>query len=159
MLAKIFSGTTVGLDGVLIEVEVDIAERGFPGFTIVGLPDKSVDEAKERVRAAIINSSFSMPDTRLTVNLAPADIPKVGSAFDLPIAVGILAASGMIKKEKLKDCLFLGELSLKGDLRKVPGVLPIVLMAKKKRINEIFIPLEKIISSLNPQKKIKNLKG
>jgi len=144
MLAKIFSGTTVGLDGVLIEVEVDIAERGFPGFTIVGLPDKSVDEAKERVRAAIINSSFSMPDTRLTVNLAPADIPKVGSAFDLPIAVGILAASGMIKKEKLKDCLFLGELSLKGDLRKVPGVLPIVLMAKKKRINEIFIPLENV---------------
>jgi len=144
MLAKIFSGTTVGLDGVLIEVEVDIAERGFPGFTIVGLPDKSVDEAKERVRAAIINSSFSMPDTRLTVNLAPADIPKVGSAFDLPIAVGILAASGMIKKEKLKDCLFLGELSLKGDLRKVSGVLPIVLMAKKKRINEIFIPLENV---------------
>jgi len=140
MLSKVFSGTTIGLDGVFIEVEVDVAERGFPGFTIVGLPDKSVDEAKERVRAAIINTSFEMPDTRLTVNLAPADIHKVGSAFDLPIAIGLLAASGMIKKDQLKNSLFLGELSLEGKIRKVPGVLPIALMAKKKKISRIFVP-------------------
>lgn len=142
MLAKVFSGATIGLDGVLIDVEVDVADRGFPGFTIVGLPDKSVDEAKERVRAAIINTSFEMPDTRLTVNLAPADIHKVGSAFDLPIAIGILAASGMIKKNLLKNSLFLGELSLEGNVRRVPGVLPISLMAKNKKIERVFIPLE-----------------
>lgn len=142
MLSKVLSGATIGLDGVLIEVEVDVAERGFPGFTIVGLPDKSVDEAKERVRAAIINTSFDMPDTKLTVNLAPADIHKVGSAFDLPIALGILTASGIVKKDILKDSLFLGELSLEGKTRRVPGVLPITLMAKKKKINNVFIPLE-----------------
>ena len=106
MLAKIYSGTVIGLDGILIEVEVDVAAQGFPGFTIVGLPDKSVGEAKERVRAAIINASFKVPDTRITVNLAPADIPKVGSAFDLPIAVGILSAGGVIKKENLSYNLF-----------------------------------------------------
>ncbi|GIW64411.1 MAG: magnesium chelatase [Patescibacteria group bacterium] len=142
MLSRVFSGTTLGLDGILIEVEVDVAERGFPGFTIVGLPDKSVDEAKERVRAAIINCNFKMPDTRLTVNLAPADIPKIGSGFDLPIAIGILAASGLIKKDELNQSLFLGELSLEGKIRQVPGVLPIVLMAKKKKITNIFIPVD-----------------
>ncbi len=144
MLAKVFSGATVGLDGVLITVEVDVAERGFPGFTIVGLPDKSVDEAKERVRAAIVNTSFEMPDTRLTVNLAPADIHKVGSAFDLPIAVGILSAAGMIKKESLKNSLFLGELSLEGEIRRVPGVLSISLLARSKKINNVFVPLNNI---------------
>ncbi len=142
MLAKVLSGTTIGLDGVLITVEVDVAERGFPGFTIVGLPDKSVDEARERVRSAIVNTSFEMPDTRLTVNLAPADIQKVGSAFDLPIAVGILTAAGMVKKESLDDCLFVGELSLEGTVRKVPGVLSISLMAKSKKISRVFVPAE-----------------
>jgi len=138
MLAKIFSGTTIGLDGVLIEVEVDVANRGFPTFNIVGLPDKAVDEAKERVRAAIVNTGFSMPDSRITVNLAPADIPKVGSGFDLPIAIGILAASGKIKTDLLFQSLFLGELSLKGELRQVPGALPIALMAKNKKIKNLF---------------------
>ncbi|MCX7955547.1 MAG: YifB family Mg chelatase-like AAA ATPase [Patescibacteria group bacterium] len=144
MLSKVFSGATIGLDGVLIEVETDVAERGFPGFTIVGLPDKSVDEAKERVRSAITNSGFKMPDTRLTINLAPADIPKTGSSFDLPIAIGVLTASGVIKKESLKNSLFLGELSLEGKIRQIPGVLPIVLMAKKKKITKVFIPQENI---------------
>ncbi len=141
MLAKVLSGTTIGLDGIMITVEVDVAERGFPGFTIVGLPDKSVDEAKERVRAAIVNTSFEMPDTRLTVNLAPADIHKIGSGFDLPIAVGILTAAGMIKKESLKNSLFLGELSLEGEMRRVPGVLSICLLARSKNIAKIFLPL------------------
>jgi len=139
MLAKILSGTTFGLDGILIEVEVDVANRGFPTFTIVGLPDKAIDEAKERVRAAIINAGFSMPDSRITVNLAPADIQKVGSGFDLPIAIGILAASGKIKTDLLLNSLFLGELSLKGEIRKVPGVLPIALMAKDKKIKNLFL--------------------
>ena len=144
MLAKIFSGTVIGLDGILIEVEVDVASKGFPGFTIVGLPDKSVAEAKERVRAAIVNAFFKVPDTRITVNLAPADIPKVGSAFDLPIAVGILSAGGMIKKEILSDSLFLGELSLRGDVRRVPGAISIALLAKSKKIKKIFVSRENI---------------
>ena len=139
MLAKILSGTTIGLDGVLIEVEVDVANRGFPTFTIVGLPDKAVDEAKERVRSAIVNAGFSMPDSRITVNLAPADIPKAGSGFDLPIAIGILAASEKIRTEILFESLFLGELSLKGEIRKVPGALPIALMAKERKIKNLFL--------------------
>ena len=101
MLAKVISGTILGLDGLLVEVEVDVATKGFPKFNIVGLPSKSVDESKERVRAAIINAGYEMPDTRITVNLAPADLPKEGAGFDLPIAVGILAAAGMIKKERV----------------------------------------------------------
>src|SRR3972149_3075920 len=130
MLAKVFSGTTIGLDGVLIEVEVDVAGKGFPTFTIVGLPSKSIDEAKDRVRTAIENVNFDMPDSRLTVNLAPADIPKEGSGFDLPIAVGILAASGYVDKDRLSKSLFLGELSLEGKVRRVPGVISVALLAK-----------------------------
>ena len=85
MLARIFSGTTIGLDGVIIEIEVDIANKGFPSFNLVGLPNKAIDESKDRVRTAIANVGLEMPDSRLTVNLAPADIPKEGSSFDLPI--------------------------------------------------------------------------
>ena len=144
MLAKIFSGTVIGLDGILIEVEVDVASKGFPGFTIVGLPDKAVGEAKERVRAAIVNASFKVPDTRITVNLAPADIPKVGSAFDLPMAIGILSAGGVIKKEILSDSLFIGELSLRGDVRKVPGAISIALLAKSKKIKKSFVSRENV---------------
>ena len=141
MLAKIFSGTTIGLEGVLIEVEVDVADRGFPTFTIVGLPNKAIDEAKDRVRTAIVNANFEMPDSRLTVNLAPADIPKEGSLFDLPIAVGILSAGGMlVQTPLLKESLFIGELSLKGEVRKVPGVISIAIMAKEKGIKNIFLP-------------------
>ena len=142
MLAKVNSGTTIGLDGVLIEIEVDVAGKGFPSFTIVGLPDKAIDEAKDRVKTAICNAGYEMPDSRLTVNMAPADIPKVGSSFDLPIAIGILAAQGFIEKEDLKNNLFIGELSLEGKLRKVPGTISITLLAKKKKIKSIFLPLE-----------------
>lgn len=140
MLAKVHSGTTIGLDGVLIEVEVDVAGRGFPTFTIVGLPNKAIDEAKDRVRTAIVNAGFEMPDSRLTINLAPADIPKEGSGFDLPIAIGILAACGMIKKEALEDDLFIGELSLEGNLRPIPGVISLAILAKEKKIQTIFLP-------------------
>ncbi|MFA5135772.1 MAG: YifB family Mg chelatase-like AAA ATPase [Patescibacteria group bacterium] len=142
MLAKVFSGTTVGLDGVLIEVEVDVASRGFPTFNLVGLPSKAVEEAKDRVRTAITNTSFDMPDSRITVNLAPADLRKEGSSFDLPIAIGILAASGMIEKDILNFALFIGELSLEGKLRKIPGMISIALMAKEKGISTLFVPLE-----------------
>jgi len=142
MLAKVFSGTTIGLDGVLIEVEVDVAGKGFPTFTIVGLPSKSIDESKDRVRTAIENVSFEMPDSRLTVNLAPADIPKEGSSLDLPIAVGILAACGYVEKDRFDRSLFVGELSLEGKVRIVPGVISIALLAKKLRITDLFVPTE-----------------
>ncbi len=140
MLVRVFSGAVIGLSGKLIEVEVDVASRGFPTFTIVGLPSKAVDEAKDRVRTALKNISFSMPESKLTVNLAPANLPKEGSSFDLPIAIGILAASGKLMTNEIEDSLFIGELSLKGNLRPVPAVLPIVLMAKEKKINSVFIP-------------------
>lgn len=147
MLAKVFSATTIGLEGRLIEVEVDVASSGFPTFTIVGLPNKAIDEAKDRVRTAIINSSFAMPDSRLTINLAPADIPKEGSGFDLPMAIGILVACGMIKRDLLGKSLFLGELSLEGKIRKVTGVLPISLLAKKIGLENVFIPQENLLEA------------
>lgn len=140
MLANIMSGSVVGADGVLIEVQVDVAERGFPTFTIVGLPSKAIDEAKERVRTAIVNSSCEMPDSRITVNLAPADLPKTGSGFDLPIAIGILAAHGTIRLEEFTHCLCIGELSLEGNLRKTPGILSIIACAKEKGITSAFVP-------------------
>lgn len=141
MLAKILSGTTVGLEGILIDVEVDVANKGFPTFTVVGLPSKAVDEAKDRVKTAIVNTSFEVPDSRVTVNLAPADIPKEGSSFDLPMAIGILVASGMVKKESVVESLFIGELSLEGKLRQVSGVISIALLAEKEKIKKIYLPI------------------
>lgn len=140
MLSKILSAVTLGLDGAIIKVEVDVAERGFPTLTIVGLPNKAIEESKERVRTAIKNSSFDMPETRITVNLAPADIPKEGSLFDLPIAIGILTSAKLIDRGFLKDSLFVGELSLDGKIRPVAGVLPIVIKAREKKIKNVFVP-------------------
>lgn len=140
MLSKIFSGGTFGLSGILIDVEVDIASQGLPAFNIVGLPDKAVEEAKERVRAAIKNSGADFPPRRITVNLAPADLPKEGPAFDLPIALGVLFASEQIPKKDLSKSLFFGELSLDGSLRHTAGVLPIVLLARENDFKEIFLP-------------------
>lgn len=142
MLSKVCSATTNGLEGVLIEVEVDVANRGFPTFTIVGLPNKAVDEAKDRVRTAIVNAGYEMPDSRITVNLAPADIPKIGSAFDLPIAIGILASLNLITQKSLHNSIFVGELSLEGKLRKVPGIISLALLAKEKSIQNIYLPTE-----------------
>lgn len=140
MLAKVFSGTTVGLSGVLVETEVDIASQGLPALNIVGLPDKAVEEAKERVRAAIKNSGADFPPRRITVNLAPADMPKEGPAFDLPMAVGILRASEQLPHQNLTKCLFFGELSLDGGLRHTAGALPVVLLAKENGFSDIFLP-------------------
>ena len=141
MLSKIVSGATIGLDGCLVEVEVDAPEEGLPSFNIVGLPDKAVEESKERVRSAIKNSGASFPDGRVTVNLAPADLPKVGPVYDLPIAVGILVASKQIPPID-SNSLFFGELSLDGSLRRTNGVLPIVYLAREKKIGKVFVPKE-----------------
>lgn len=139
MLAKISSGATVGLDATLVDVEVDIAEVGLPSFTIVGLPDKAVEESKERVRSAIKNSGADFPISRITVNLAPADLPKAGPAYDLPIALGILIASGQINPD-VSSSLFFGELSLDGSLRHTNAILPLAFLAKEKRFKKVFVP-------------------
>lgn len=139
MLAKVYSGAAVGLDCVPIVVEIDIASQGLPNFTIVGLPGKAVEEAKERVRSAIKNSGAEFPPKRITVNLAPADLPKVGPGFDLPIALGILLASGQLGAN-LEKTLVLGELSLDGSLRHTNGVLALAMMVKNKKFTSIFLP-------------------
>jgi len=139
MLAKITSGATVGLDAVLVEVEVDIPNEGLPSFTIVGLPDKAVEESKERVRSAIKNSGADFPVSRITVNLAPADLPKAGPAYDTPIALGILIASGQIAPV-VADSLFFGELSLDGGLRHTNGILPMAYLARDKGYKNIYVP-------------------
>lgn len=140
MLSKVNSSAVVGLDAVPVEVEVDIAAQGLPSFAIVGLPDKAVEEAKERVRSAIKNSGADFPSKRITVNLAPADLPKEGPSYDLPIALGILIASEQLPKVDIADALFLGELSLDGRLRHTNGILPQVLLAKLKKLKHIFLP-------------------
>lgn len=141
MLAKVYSSAVIGLDAVPIEVEVDIASQGLPNFTIVGLPDKAVEEAKERVRSAIRNSGADFPARRITVNLAPADLPKEGPSYDLPIAIGILVASGQLQAD-LSHSLFAGELALDGRIRSVTGILPQVLLAKAQGWQSFFLPEE-----------------
>lgn len=142
MLAKILSGAVVGLDAVPVTVEVDISARSLPSFTIVGLPDKAVEESRERVRAAIKNSGAEFPDHRITVNLAPADLPKAGPAYDLPIAVGMLIASGQLAP-LVSTGLFIGELSLDGSLRHTNGILPLTMMAKEKNLTHaLYVPME-----------------
>lgn len=139
MLAKVYSGATNGLESVLVEVEVDIYKRGLPCFTIVGLPGKAIEEAKERIRSAINNSNLQFPQHRITINLTPADLPKEGPAYDLPMALGLLLASQQIKAD-FSDAIVLGELSLDGSLRHTKGVLPLVLLAKEKGFKKLFLP-------------------
>jgi len=139
MLAKVFSAAVVGLDAIPVEVEVDIASYGLPSFTIVGLPDKAVEEAKERVRSAIKNSGAEFPAKRITVNLAPADLPKIGPSYDLPIALGILLASGQLQT-KTDSALVAGELSLDGTVRPITGVLPQALLAEQKGFTTFYLP-------------------
>ncbi len=138
MLAKVRSGAIVGLDGAIVEVEVDIS-TGLPFFAIVGLPDAAVQEAKERVRAAIRNSGGTFPMKRIVVNLAPADLKKAGPAYDLPIAIGILLSSEQISAD-VSDTMLLGELSLDGALRHTNGVLPLVALAKAEGIPTVIVP-------------------
>jgi magnesium chelatase family protein len=143
MLAKVLSGAHVGLDAVLVEVEVDIASQGLPAFTIVGLGDRAIEEAKERVRSALKNSGADFPPKRITVNLAPADLPKEGPLYDLPLAIGILLGSGQLEAD-LSDTLLLGELSLDGGLRRNNGILPLAIMAKKSGLKRIFLPKDNV---------------
>ncbi len=137
-IAKVKSAATFGLDSKPIEVEVDIAS-GLPSFLIVGLPDKAVEEAKERVRSAIKNSGAHFPPNRIIVNLAPADLKKEGPSFDLPIAIGVLLASSQIDFNSDK-ILFVGELSLNGNLRHTNGILPKAMHAAKNDFEELFLP-------------------
>ncbi len=138
MLAKVNSAAVVGLDAQIVDVEVDIA-AGLPAMTIVGLPDAAVQEARERVRAAIRNSGCTFPMKRITVNLAPADLKKEGPAYDLPIAVGILISSEQLSTD-VSQMLFLGELSLDGSVRHTHGILPMVALAKEKGLPTVFVP-------------------
>jgi magnesium chelatase family protein len=138
MLAKVNSCAVVGLEGARVEVEVDISP-GLPSFTIVGLPDTAVQEARERVRAAIRNSGCIFPNRRITVNLAPADLKKEGPAYDLPIAIGILLSSEQVIAD-IPQTLFLGELSLDGGLRHTHGILPMVAFAKEEKFATVFVP-------------------
>ncbi len=141
MISVLNSTALCGLDGYIVDVETDIS-NGMPGFDIVGLPDAAVKESKERIRAAIKNSGLVLPAKRITVNLAPADIKKEGAHFDLPIALGILGASEQLDADKCKGLIFLGELSLNGDLRRVSGVLPMVISAYQKGIRTVFLPAD-----------------
>lgn len=145
---KVFSGAVLGLDAFPIEVEVD-STPGLHSLNIVGLPDKSVQESKDRIESAIKNSGFIAPkkkNQRVIVNLAPADIKKEGPSYDLPIALGYLLATKQLKPIKSKP-LFLGELSLDGSLRRVSGILPIALMAKEKDFDELVLPMENTIEA------------
>ncbi|MCL4200830.1 YifB family Mg chelatase-like AAA ATPase [Patescibacteria group bacterium] len=140
MLAKILSGAVVGLDAIPVTVEVDISSKSLPSFTIVGLPDKAVEESKERVRSAIKNSGAEFPNHRITVNLAPADLPKIGPAYDLPIALGMLIASGQLAPVA-DGALFVGELSLDGGLRHTNGILPLALMGRDHMLADtLYVP-------------------
>ncbi len=138
MLAKVISCAVVGLEGAMVEVEVDISP-GLPAFTIVGLPDAAVQEARERVRAAIKNCGYTFPLKRIVVNLAPADLKKAGPAYDMPIAVGILLSSGQLDAVTA-GTVFLGELSLDGGLRHTSGILPMAALAQKEGYDTIVVP-------------------
>ena len=140
MLSKVLSSAVIGIDAYIVEVEVDIAS-GLPSFTTVGLPEASVKESKERVKSAISNSGYVFPDDRITVNLAPANIKKEGTGFDLPMALGILAATKLIPQEVLSRHLVMGELSLDGRIKPVRGSLPMAIAAKSSGYKGIIVPV------------------
>lgn len=143
MAVKIISATNNGLEGILIKVEVDIC-KGLPMFNIVGLPDASVKEARERVRAAIINSGYNFPLGRITINLAPADVKKIGSLLDLPIALGILMESNQIKNKDLSEYIVFSELSLFGELKGIKGMIPIILQGINENKNKFIFSYDNL---------------
>ncbi len=142
MLFKAISAAVYGIDAHLIDVEIDFAGTKLEKaeFSMVGLPDAAVRESRDRVRSAIKNSGFDLPTTRIVINLAPADLKKEGSGFDLPIAIGILGAYGALHAKDLSDYLMIGELGLDGSLRAVPGVLPMAVLAREKGIRNFIVP-------------------
>ena len=139
MLARVLSSAVMGIDAYIVEVELDISD-GLPAFATVGLPDNAVKESRERVTAAIKNSGFYFPPSRITANLAPADVRKEGSAFDLPIALGVMAATGQIQTDNFDRTLVLGELALDGSIRPVHGCLPMAAIAKENQFKGVILP-------------------
>jgi magnesium chelatase family protein len=139
MLARVHACAVIGLEGVVVEVEVDTA-RGLPRITIVGLPDAAVQESRERVEAAIKNAGMIFPRKRLVVNLAPAAVRKEGPAYDLPIAVGVLIATGQLSPETVESALMVGELSLDGGVRHIRGVLPMAAVGREQGFRHIYAP-------------------
>jgi magnesium chelatase family protein len=139
MLARVSSCAVIGLDGAVVEAEVDVS-NGMPSFVIVGLPDTAVQESRERVQAAVKNAGLAFPYRRVTVNLAPADLRKEGPAYDLPIALGLLAASDQVPGDGLEQTLVVGELSLDGSVRHVRGVLPMTALARRLGLRRVFVP-------------------
>jgi len=142
MLFKTQSAAVYGIDANIIEVEVDVGARQIDkeNFQTVGLPDAAVRESRERIKAALKNCGYEVPQTHITINLAPADIKKEGSGFDLPMAMGILGAYGGLKKKELPEYVMVGELSLDGGVRGVRGALPIAIAARAKRIPNLIVP-------------------
>jgi magnesium chelatase family protein len=140
MIAKVSTAALLGIDGFTIELEVDLARSGMPAFTMVGLAEGAVRESKERVFSALKNSGFKLPPSRITVNIAPADIRKEGSAYDLPLALGLLAGAEVIPREKLSGLYLSGELSLSGELKPVSGVLPLALRARDAGARGMVVP-------------------
>ncbi len=141
MIDRVLSGAVLGVDAYLVEVEVDTA-LGLPYFSTVGLPDNAVKESKDRVKAAIKNSGYESPAKHITVNLAPADVKKEGTTFDLPVSIGILAAEGIAKNERLKDFMIFGELSLDGKVKPVTGALPMAIAARRHGLKGVILPAE-----------------
>lgn len=141
MLSKVLSSALLGIDAIPVEVETDISQ-GLPQFATVGLPDGAVKESKDRVKSALKNAGYEFPNRKITVNLAPADLKKEGTAFDLPISMGILAATGVVKTGRLKDYILMGELSLDGGVKPVRGCLPVAVAARKDGRRGIVVPLE-----------------
>lgn len=141
MISKVLTSATYGIDAYIIEVETHV-EKAIPGFIIVGLPDNAVKESRERVSAAIKNSGYKFPIQKITVNLAPADIRKEGSSFDLPIAIGILTATEIVESSMFEETILLGELSLDGVLRPVKGALPIAVEARNNGIKKLLLPMD-----------------
>ncbi|MBD2778541.1 YifB family Mg chelatase-like AAA ATPase [Iningainema tapete] len=141
MLARVWSASIVGIDAVKVGVEVDVS-GGLPGIVILGLPDAAVQESRERVKATLKNNGFAFPTKKIVINLTPADLRKEGPCFDLPISIGILAASGQVRADLLGDYLFLGEIGLDGTLRSVAGVLPIAATAQSMGITALVVPAD-----------------
>ena len=139
MLAKVNSAALYGIDALRVEVEIDLAS-GLPQLATVGLPEGAVKESKDRIRAAVKNCGYTFPAKRITINLAPADIKKEGSAYDLPMAIGILAAEGTLEKNRLDDYFLIGELSLDGSVKPVRGALSIAMAAKKEKVRGLILP-------------------
>ncbi len=142
MLSKVLSASVVGIEAFPVEVEVDISSRGLPHFSMVGLPDAAVKESRDRVRASLKNVGFNFPLKQITVNLAPADLKKEGSSFDLPIAIGIIASEGLIAPESFSGYVFTGELSLDGRIKPVRGALSMALMVRDAGLRGIILPSE-----------------